>query len=137
MVAPCAKGSLNQIFAAFRTVRPYSAMSQGFYDDAVRQLDTALNARRDRIETATGGLPRDITILIIFSSLVIVAYAILVGSPNFWFHVLGPLAIALVVTISLVVLIDLTYPFSGDVSLQPNDFQTGALAQFFPPTARH
>jgi len=51
--------------------------------------------------------------------------------------VLGPLAIAVVVTISLVVLVDLTYPFSGDVSLQPNDFQAGALAQFFPPTARH
>ena len=132
-----AKGSLNQIFAAFRTVRPDSAMSNGFYDDAVRQLNTALNARRDRIETATGGLPRDITILIIFSSLVIVAYAILVGSPAYWFHVLGPLAIAVVVTISLVVLVDLTYPFSGDVSLQPNDFKNGALAQFFPPTTRH
>jgi Protein of unknown function (DUF4239) len=132
-----AKGSLGQIFAAFRTVRPHSVMSNGFYNDSVRQLNTALNARRDRLETATGGLPRDITILILFSSLVIIAYAILVGSPNYWFHVLGPLAIAVVVTISLVVLFDLTYPFSGDVSLKPNDFQNGALAQFFPPTTRH
>ena len=40
-----AKGSLDQIFAAFRTVRPHSVMSNGFYDDAVRQLNTALNAR--------------------------------------------------------------------------------------------
>jgi hypothetical protein len=132
-----AKGSLDQIFAAFRTVRPDSTMSNGFYDDAVRKLDTALDARRDRIETATGGLPRDITILIIFSSLVIVAYAILVGSPNYWFHVLGPLAIAVVVTVSLIVLLDLTYPFSGDVSLKPTDFQNGALAQFFVPTSHH
>jgi hypothetical protein len=126
-----AKGSLDQIFAAFRTVRPDSTMSNGFYDDAVRKLDTALDARRDRIETATGGLPRDITILIIFSSLVIIGYAILVGSPNYWFHVLGPLAIAVVVTVSLIVLLDLTYPFSGDVSLKPTDFENGALAQFF------
>ena len=53
-----AKGSLDQIFAAFRTVKPNSTMSDGFYDDAVRKLDTALDARRDRIETATGGLSR-------------------------------------------------------------------------------
>jgi hypothetical protein len=106
-------------------------VSTGFYDDAVRQLNNALDARRDRIEASTGGLPRDIAILIIFSSLVIVAYAVLVGSPSFWFHVLGPVAIAVVVAVSLVVLVDLTYPFSGDVSLDPEDFKTGALEQFF------
>ena len=46
----------------------------------------------------------------------IVGYAVLVGSPNFWFHVLGPAAIAVVVVFSLLVLADLSYPFSGDVS---------------------
>jgi hypothetical protein len=126
-----ARESLNGIFAAFRTVKPDSVMSTGFYDDSVRQLNAALDARRDRIETATGGLPRDIAVLIIFSTVVIVAYAVLVGSPNFWFHVLGPVAIAVVVAVSLVVLIDLTYPFSGDVALTPEDFKAGALEQFF------
>jgi hypothetical protein len=75
----------------------------------------------------------DIAVRILFSSFVIVAYAVLVGSPNFWFHVLGPAAIAIVVAISLVVLVDLTYPFSGDVALAPDDFKTGALAQLFYP----
>jgi hypothetical protein len=45
--------------------------------------------------------------------------------------VLGPAAIAMVVAISLVVLVDLTYPFSGDVAITPDDFKTGALQQFF------
>ena len=129
-----ARESTNCVFAAFRTVRPDSVMSNGFYDDSVRQLNNALDARRDRIEAATGGLPRDIAILVIFSSLVIVAYAVLVGSPNFWFHVLGPVAIAVVVALSLVVLLDLTYPFSGDVSLEPDDLKSGVLEQFFDGT---
>ena len=43
----------------------------------------------------------------------IIAYAVLVGSPKYWFHALGPSAIAMVVTVSLVVLLDLAYPFSG------------------------
>jgi hypothetical protein len=122
---------MGGLFAAFRTVRPTNVMETGFYEDAVRQLNIALDARRDRIDTATGGLPKDIAILVIFSSIVIVAYAILVGSPSFWFHALGPLAIAVVVALSLVVLVDLTYPFSGDVALEPDDFRDGILAQFF------
>jgi hypothetical protein len=64
---------------------------------------------------------------------VTVGYAVLVGSPHFGFHALGPAAIAAVVAVSLVVLLDLSYPFSGDVSIAPDDFKTGALGQFFAP----
>ena len=126
-----ARGGLDGIYAAFRTVEPRSAAQIAFYDDAVRQLNNSLDARRNRIQTATGGLPGDIAVLILFSSLVIVAYAVLVGSPNFWFHVLGPAAVAAVIAVSLVVLVDLTFPFSGDFAISPGDFKTGVLNQFF------
>jgi hypothetical protein len=97
-------------------------------------LSDALDARRDRLEASRGGLPFEMTALILFSSIVIVGYAVLVGSPNFWFHVLGPAAIAVVVVFSLLVLADLSYPFSGDVAIDPEPFDTGALARFFAPS---
>lgn len=128
-----ARTGLDGIFAAFRTVQPRSSQATAFYDDAVRQLNAALAARRDRLQTAGGGLPRDIALLILFSTVVTVGYAVFVGSPQFGFHVLGPAAIAAVVAVSLVVLLDLSYPFSGDVAIAPDDFKTGALGQFFPP----
>ncbi len=127
-----AVSGLEGIYAAFRTVEPRSPQATAFYDDAVRQLNAALAARRDRLQNAGGGLPRDITLLILFSTLVTVGYAVLVGSPHFGFHALGPAPIALVVAVSLVVLLDLSYPFSGDVAIAPDDFRTGALDQFFP-----
>jgi Protein of unknown function (DUF4239) len=126
-----AKTGPDRIYAAFRTVKPKTPEQRAFYDDAVRELSEALQARRTRIERAKGGLPRDMWILILFSSFVIIAYAVLVGSPNFWFHVLGPAAIAMVVVISLVVLADLSYPFSGEVAISSDAFKTGALHQFF------
>ena len=46
----------------------------------------------------------------------ILGYTVLVGSRSFWFHAVGACAIALVVALSLVVLADLSYPFSGDLS---------------------
>jgi hypothetical protein len=123
---------LDDIYAALRTVDPRSAQETAFYNDAVSQLDNTLAARQDRIESAAGGIPVVIMILLLFSTLVIVAYALFVGSPNFWFHALGPAAIAVVVAVSLVVLVDLSYPFSGSVTVSPEPFKTGVLAQFFP-----
>ena len=37
----------------------------------------------------------------------------------------------MIVAVSLVVLFDLSYPFSGDVAISPADFKTGTLSQFF------
>ncbi len=126
-----ARAGLEGVYSALRTVEPRSAEQKAFYEDAIQQLNDALDARRNRIQSAVGGLPWDIAILILFSSFVVIAYAVLVGSPNFWFHLLGPAAIAAVVAVSLVVLVDLSYPFSGDFAIPPDDFQTGALAPFF------
>jgi hypothetical protein len=125
-----ARGGLDSVYAAFRTVAPTSAVQTAFYDDAVRQLNDALDARRNRIQAVRGGLPWDIAALILFTSVVIVGYAVLVGSPSFWFHLLGPAAIAAVVAVSLVVLVDLSYPFSGDFAIAPDDFHAGALEPF-------
>ena len=126
-----ARGTLDGVFAAFRTVEPRTPEQTAFYDDAVRQLNETLDARRNRIESAVGGLPWDIAVLILFSSFVVVAYSLVVGSPSYWFHLLGPAAIASVVAVSLVVLVDLSYPFSGDFAIPPDDFQAGVLKAFF------
>jgi hypothetical protein len=132
--SPRSLSALDGVFAALQSVEPRSPGATGFFDDSVRQLNDALKARRDRLEAARGGLPFEMAALILFSSFVIVGYAVLVGSPNFWFHVLGPAAIAIVVAFSLLVLLDLSYPLSGDVTIDPEPFQSGVLAQFFEPS---
>ena len=129
-----ASRALDGVFAALQAVEPRTPAATGFYDDSVRQLNDALDARRDRLEAARGGLPFEMAALIIFSSIVIVGYAVLVGSPNFWFHVLGPAAIASSSCSRCWCSLDLSYPFSGDVTIDPEPFHSGALARFFEPS---
>ena len=109
-----------------RRVDPRSPTAEAFFDDAVRQLNDALDARRDRLDDAGGGLPWVIGALLLVGSLVIVGYAILVGSRSFWFHAIGAGSIALVVGLSLVVLVALVYPFSGDLAIDSGPIQDGA-----------
>ena len=125
--------AVDGIFAALQAFEPTSARTRAFYDDAVRQLNAALEARRNRLDDAAGGLPWVIVVLLVVGSAVILGYTVLIGSRSFGFHAIGAGSIALVVGLSLVVLIALVYPFSGDLAIDPAPFRTGSLAQFFGP----
>jgi hypothetical protein len=128
-----AAAAVDGVYAAILGVDPKGSRAVTFYDDSVQQLSTALVARRNRLDDAGGGLPWVIGVLLIVGSVVIVGYTVLVGSRSFWFHAIGAAAIAVVLSLSLVVLLDLTYPFSGDLAASSEPFRTGALAQLFPP----
>ncbi len=129
-----ANAAVAGMYKALQGIDPKSSSASSFYDDSVQQLSSALDARRNRLESARGGLPWVIGILLVVGSIVILGYTVLVGSRSFWFHAIGAGAVAIVLGLSLVVLLDLTYPFSGDVSVGSRPFQTGALAQFFDPS---
>ena len=126
--------AVGGMYRTLQGVNPGSPGAQAFYDDSVRQLNAALVARRNRLGNAGGGLPWVVGALLFVGSLVLIGYAVLVGSRSFWFHAIGAGAIALVIGLSLVVLLDLIYPFSGDLAIDPGSFKTGALAQFFGPS---
>ena len=126
--------AVDGMYRALQGVEPGSPRVEAFYDDSVRQLNSALVARRNRLDDVAGGLPWAIGALLLVGSVVTVGYAVLVGSRSFWFHAIGACAIALVVGMSLVVLVTLIYPFSGDLSIDPGPFRTGSLAEFFTPS---
>jgi hypothetical protein len=132
--SPRAAAAVAGMYRAIQGVDPKSARAVAFYDDAVRQLSTVLESRRNRLDDAGGGLPWVIGVLLLVGSIIIVGYTVLVGSRSFWFHAIGAGAVAIVLGLSLVVLLDLTYPFSGDLSVGSAPFRNGALAQFFEPS---
>ncbi len=132
--SPAAQPAVAGMYTALQGVDPRSPREVAFYDDSVRELNTALVARRNRLDSANGGLPWAIGALILIGSAVIVGYAVLVGSRSFWFHAIGAGAIALIIGLALVVLVDLNYPFSGDLAIGSGPFKEGTLAQFFAPS---
>lgn len=132
--SPRAAAAVAAMYKAIQGVDPKSSRAVAFYDDAVRQLSTVLDGRRNRLDDAGGGLPWVIGVLLLVGSIIIVGYTVLVGSRSFWFHAIGAGAVAIVLGLSLVVLLDLTYPFSGDLSVGSAPFRNGALAQFFAPS---
>jgi hypothetical protein len=119
------------VFAAMQAYTPVDASQSAFYDDSVRHLNAVLEARSDRLGASDGSdLPVLIAALVIVGSIVILGYATLVGSRSSAFHAIGAGAIAVIVGFSLVVLLSLQFPFSGDLSISSQPFREGALAPF-------
>lgn len=126
-----ASEDVNAISVALLAVIPTSPQATAFYNDSVSQLNEALIARRNRLGTAAGGVPSLVLTLMLVGALVILGYVMLVGSRSFWFHAVGACSIALVVALSLVVLVELRYPFSGSLVVSSDPFKAGVLAEFF------
>jgi hypothetical protein len=132
--APAWSG-LNHVFDAMQTYEPRTDAQRAFYDDAVRHLNTVLEARSNRLEASDGNdLPPLVAALVLVGSIVIVGYATLVGSRSSAFHAIGAGAIAIVIGFALVVLLALQFPFSGGLAITPQPFKEGTLATYFDKT---
>jgi len=132
--SPRAAAALDSLYQTLQGIEPRTFRARAFYDDSVRQLNIALDARRNRLADGRGGLPAEVAALILVGAVAILSYATLVGSRSFWFHAIGAGAIAVVIGVSLVVLVALLYPFSGDLAIDPEPFRSGSLARFFGPS---
>ena len=122
--------AVGGLFTALQRVDPSPGAATSFHEDAVRQLNEALDSRRDRLDAVDGGLDPLIAALILVGSIVLLGYGVLVGSTSTGFHMTGAAAMAILVGFSLVVLLNLSYPFSGDLAIEPDSFRDGVLAQF-------
>lgn len=125
--------AIGGIYNALQAAEPRSRRAVAFYDDSVRQLNGALVARRDRLAAAGAGLPSLMSAFILVGAVAILGYAAMVGSRSVWFHAVGAASIALVLGFTLVVLLSLSFPFSGSLAITSDSFATGVLAQFSEP----
>jgi Protein of unknown function (DUF4239) len=129
--SPTAWQSIDGIFGAVQAYTPVSASQSAFYDDSVRHLNSVLEARSNRLSASDGNdLPALVAALVLVGAIVILGYATLVGSRSTAFHAIGAGAIAVIVGFSLVVLLSLQFPFSGNLAIGSQPFKEGALASF-------
>jgi hypothetical protein len=81
--------ALDSLYETLQGIEPRTQRARAFYDDSVRQLNIALDARRNRLADGRGGLPTEVAALIIVGAVAILSYATLVGSRSFWFRAIG------------------------------------------------
>ncbi|MET7391782.1 hypothetical protein ACFYPT_42290 [Streptomyces sp. NPDC005529] len=122
---------VDNISRALQSFVPTDPRQQIFLEHAVNSLGDVVDSRRHRITQSSQQLPVLLEALVFGGALVILPLTFLYGRDDRRLEVIfvGSVSSLLGLTLLLVVVLD--RPFSGDISISPDVFKDGILAQFW------
>jgi hypothetical protein len=108
--------------------QPTAAAAQARYQQALTDVTTLSDARRERVDESSDGIPTPLWVTLILGGAVTVAFALGFGMKSIWAHAAVVFCLTLVVASLLILINQLNFPFSGAVRVEPDAFQL-ALSQ--------
>lgn len=137
--SPRAAAALDRLRASIAGYSPRDDAESAFYGDAVTDLTQVATQRRDRLSVARsaggnvgGNGPLTLfELLLVGGAVVFVPLTYLFGHRSRLAHSLFVGISTALVALGLLLTVVLGQPFAGDLAVQPNAFQQGALAQFW------
>ncbi|RSS74703.1 DUF4239 domain-containing protein [Streptomyces sp. WAC06614] len=121
----------HAMYTALQSYEPTSVRAQTFYEEAASRLNDAAGQRRARLTAAEQSLPTLLQILVYGGALVILPLTFLFGLRSLKMQLLFVGAVAALIGFSLLLVLVLDRPFSGDLSVTPAPYQQAALSQFW------
>ena len=118
----------DSLVEALQQVDPGTGARAVFHEAAVSELNAVIGARLARINRAEDGPPAMLIALLLIGVAVMLGYVTLVGARSRGFHLVTAGALGTVVGITLFLFISFSYPFSGDISVDPSVFEDNLLA---------
>jgi len=121
--SPEAQDLLTQIRADVFGFSPRTRQQQVLYEQAVVSVNGLTAARRDRVDAMTEEVPEPIWVALIVGAAITIAFCLLFGVKNIAVHIGMVLAITALITISLILIKDMQYPFAGNPRVGPEAFE--------------
>jgi hypothetical protein len=114
------ESALNVIWSDVNHLsQPANSTSADFVQAAIRDTSTATEARRSRILQSGSQIPGTLWAVLIVGAIVTIAFTYLFGVDTFWHHALMVGALATLIALSLLVILTLNLPYTGDVAVKP------------------
>jgi Ni/Fe-hydrogenase subunit HybB-like protein len=121
--SPVAQALLTQIRAGVFRFSPRTSQQQVLYEQAVVSVNGLTAARSDRLDAITEEVPEPIWVALIVGAVIVVAFCLLFGLKSMAVHIGMVLAIAALITICLILIKDMQFPFSGNPHVGPEAFE--------------
>jgi Ni/Fe-hydrogenase subunit HybB-like protein len=121
--SPEAQNLLTQIRAEVFRFSPRTGQQQVLYEQAVVSVNGLTAARRDRLDAMTEEVPEPIWVALIFGAVIVIGFCLLFGVKSRTVHIGMVLAIAALITICLILIKDMQYPFAGNPHVGPEAFE--------------
>lgn len=119
--------SLPPVYRALRRQEPEGDRETAFYDEALSAANDIGDGRRDRLHGAGESLPRPLVVLLWGGAVLTLGFTILFGVRDPRLHATLVASYAVLLGFSMLVVVVLDHPYSGDVSVSSAPFFEGAL----------
>ena len=116
----------DDLWRMFYAIRPAAndGVQAAFYQEALRQLNELGMQRRIRLLSGSADLPFPMWLLLIAGGVVMVLFALLIGTPSKWVQITLTVCLSGFLTYSILMVGALEQPFSGDISVKPDAFRS-------------
>ena len=121
--SPKAQAILNQIRNRVFAFQPRTGQQQALYEQALANVNDLSAARRDRLVSMNDTVPEPLWVALIIGGVITVAFCLLFGLENQVVHIAMVVGVAALITISLLLVKDMQYPFAGDPHISPEAFK--------------
>jgi hypothetical protein len=129
--SPQATQLVYEIRADVMAYAPSNAREQVLFDHAVTHVESLASERRARLNEVDDQVPGLLWFALITGGLITVGFAFLFGLRSANAHMLMVLSLAALVAISLLIVMEMNYPFTGVTHVEPTAFQV--FLQRLPP----
>jgi hypothetical protein len=102
---------------------PRSGQQQALYDQALVSVDGLSAARRDRLADMNEEISEPLWVVLIIGGVITVSFCLLFGLQSKTAHIGMVAALAVLITISLLLIYQMQYPFAGDPHIGPGAFE--------------
>ncbi|MET7391230.1 DUF4239 domain-containing protein [Streptomyces sp. NPDC005529] len=122
---------IDALYKALQSYSPTNSLEQTFQEHAVNSLGNVIDQRRARVTQSTKELPFLLKVLVFGGALIILPLTFLYGREDRWIEVIFVGSVSALIGLSLLLVVVLDRPFSGELSVSPQPFMDGVLAQFW------
>ncbi|GAB2733034.1 bestrophin-like domain [Kitasatospora kifunensis] len=120
-----------QIRDSVFAINPSSVQQQVLYEHAVSHMEDLASQRRARLNEVDDEVPTLLWVALIVGGVLTVGFTFLFGLPNTMAHALMVLSLGGLVVISLLVIKEMNFPFTGVTAVKPTAFEV--FLQRLPP----
>jgi hypothetical protein len=112
----------EELWELYSGYQPKNETQKIFFAESVKKLNQAAEMRRQRIVYASTGIHPILYFVLIIGSFITIAFTMLFGTENIIPHLIMVSLLAAMIAITLFSVIAMDYPFTGDISINPDAF---------------
>jgi hypothetical protein len=126
---PATDRYLNAVWKAVNTLPTSTPTQQAFMRQAINDVSTATEQRRNRVEDSGSLLPQPLWVVLLVGGALTVAFTYFFGLESFAVQATMVATLAVLISLSLFVILSLDLPFTGDIRVEPTTLK-GEIEKF-------